>query len=125
MLMLFFLLCSRKWGFEKLAYRDVKKVLRRDRKYAVQPRNVFATGVHMSQNLQGKTYHKAESKIRYFHYHGSISQRREPCRHLFNDSRVVFENNPYVLDTTIRDVGLAVKTFEIRTIGDRLLRTRQ
>lgn len=119
------MLCSRNWGFEKMAYRDVKKVPRRDRKYAVQPSNVFATGVHMSQNLQGKTYHKAESKIRYFHYHGSISQRREPCRHLFNDSRVVFENNPYVLDTTIRDVGLAVKTFEMRTIGNRLLRTRQ
>ncbi|KAJ4880961.1 hypothetical protein Rs2_38016 [Raphanus sativus] len=115
----------RNWGFEKMAYRDVKKVPRRDRKYAVQPSNVFATGVHMSQNLQGKTYHKAEGKIRYFHYHGSISQRREPCRHLFNDSRVVFENNPYVLDTTIRDVGLAVKTFEMRTIGNRLLRTRQ
>uniref|UniRef100_A0A1J3F1F4 Glycosyltransferase family 92 protein n=1 Tax=Noccaea caerulescens TaxID=107243 RepID=A0A1J3F1F4_NOCCA len=115
----------RKWGFEKLAYRDVKKVARRDRKYAVQPRNVYATGVHMSQNLQGKTYHKAEGKIRYFHYHGSISQRREPCRHLFNGTRIVFDNSPYVLDTTMRDIGLAVKTFEIRTIGDRLLRTRQ
>ncbi|KFK31618.1 hypothetical protein AALP_AA6G136500 [Arabis alpina] len=115
----------RKWGFEKLAYRDVKKVPRRDRKYAVQPRNVFATGVHMSQNLLGKTYHKAEGKIRYFHYHGSISQRREPCRHLFNDTRIVFNNNPYVLDTTMRDIGLAVKTFEIRKIGDRLLRTKQ
>ncbi|XP_019057256.1 PREDICTED: pentatricopeptide repeat-containing protein At3g57430, chloroplastic-like [Tarenaya hassleriana] len=115
----------RKWGFEKLAYRDVKKVPRMDRKYAVQPRNVFATGVHMSQNLQGRTYHKAEGKIRYFHYHGSISQRREPCRHLFNDTRIVFRGNPYVLDTTLRDVGLSVKTFELRTIGDRLLRTRQ
>lgn len=115
----------RKWGFEKLAYRDVKKVPRRDRKYAVQPRNVFATGVHMSQNLQGKTYHGAGSLIRYFHYHGSISQRREPCRHLFNGTRIMFDNNPYVLDTTMRDIGLAVKTFEIRTIGDRLIRTRQ
>ncbi|KAH0850814.1 hypothetical protein HID58_095232 [Brassica napus] len=115
----------RKWGFEKLAYRDVKKVPRRDRKYAVQPRHVFATGVHMSQNVQGKTYHGTGSLIRYFHYHGSISQRREPCRHLFNGTRIMFDNNPYVLDTTMRDVGLAVKTFEIRTIGDRLIRTRQ
>ncbi|XP_019058227.1 PREDICTED: galactan beta-1,4-galactosyltransferase GALS3-like [Tarenaya hassleriana] len=64
----------RKWGIEKLAYRDVKKVHRRDRKYAVQPRSVYATGVHMSQNLEGKTTHKVEGKIRYFHYHGSISQ---------------------------------------------------
>ncbi|KAL1224011.1 Galactan beta-1,4-galactosyltransferase GALS2 [Cardamine amara subsp. amara] len=115
----------RKWGFEKLAYRDVKKVPRRDRKYAVQPRNVFATGVHMSQNLQGKTNHKVEGKIRYFHYHGSISQRREPCRHLYNGTSIVHDNNPYVLDTTMRDIGLAVKTFEIRTIGNRLIRTRQ
>ncbi|XP_019091704.1 PREDICTED: galactan beta-1,4-galactosyltransferase GALS3-like [Camelina sativa] len=100
-------------------------VPRRDRKYMVKPENVLATGVHMSQNLQGRTYHKAESKIRYFHYHGSISQRRELCRYVFNDSNVFFENTPYVLDTTICDVGLAVRTFELRTIGDRLLRTRQ
>ncbi|GFP83620.1 phosphoglucan water dikinase chloroplastic [Phtheirospermum japonicum] len=34
----------RKWGFEKLVYKDVKRGVRRDRKHAVQPRNMYATG---------------------------------------------------------------------------------
>ena len=67
-----FIFC-RKWGFEKLVYKDSKKGIRRDRKYAVQPRSLYATGVHMSQNLAGKTTHKTEGKIMYYHYHGTIA----------------------------------------------------
>ncbi|XP_002533995.2 galactan beta-1,4-galactosyltransferase GALS3 [Ricinus communis] len=115
----------RKWGFEKLVYRDIKRGIRRDRKYAIQPRNVFATGVHMSQNLAGKTNHKTESKIKYFHYHGTIAQRREPCRNLLNVTEINFENNPYVLDTTMRDIAWSVKKFEQKMIGSRLQSTRQ
>ncbi|KAJ6712837.1 hypothetical protein OIU79_008938 [Salix purpurea] len=115
----------RKWGFEKLVYKDVKKGIRRDRKYAIQPRNVFATGVHMSQNVAGKTTHKTEGKIRYFHYHGTIAQRREPCRNLVNVTEINFENNPYALDTTMRDLAWSVKKFEHNMIGPRLKNTRQ
>ncbi|KAB2601742.1 hypothetical protein D8674_002747 [Pyrus ussuriensis x Pyrus communis] len=35
----------RKWGFEKLVYRDVKRGIHSDRKYAVQPHNVYAAGL--------------------------------------------------------------------------------
>ncbi|KAF2286849.1 hypothetical protein GH714_033046 [Hevea brasiliensis] len=115
----------RKWGFEKLVYRDIKRGIRRDRKYAIQPKNVFATGVHMSQNLAGKTTHKTESRIKYFHYHGTIAQRREPCRNLLNVTEINFENNPYVLDTTMRDIAWSVKKFEQKMIGTRLKNTRQ
>ncbi|KAI3442268.1 Glycosyltransferase family 92 protein [Psidium guajava] len=115
----------RKWGFEKLVYRDVKRGIRRDRKYAVQPRSVYATGVHMSQNLKGRTNHKTERRIKYFHYHGTIAERREPCRNLVNTTDLIFDKVPYVLDTTMRDVAGAVKRFELKTIGDRLQRTRQ
>ncbi|KAJ9183356.1 hypothetical protein P3X46_007220 [Hevea brasiliensis] len=115
----------RKWGFEKLVYRDIKRGIRRDRKYAIQPKNVFATGVHMSQNLAGKTTHKTESRIKYFHYHGTIAQRREPCRNLLNVTEINFENNPYVLDTTLRDIAWSVKKFEQKMIGTRLKNTRQ
>ncbi|XP_050223653.1 galactan beta-1,4-galactosyltransferase GALS3-like [Mercurialis annua] len=115
----------RKWGFEKLVYKDTKRGIRRDRKYAIQPRNVFATGVHMSQNLVGKTTHKTESKIKYFHYHGTIAQRREPCRKLLNVTEINFENNPYVLDSTMRDIAWTVKKFEQKMIGSRLQNTRQ
>ncbi|KAG6783009.1 hypothetical protein POTOM_012439 [Populus tomentosa] len=115
----------RKWGIEKLVYRDVKRGIRRDRKYAIQPRNVFATGVHMSQNFAGKTTYKTEGKIKYFHYHGTIAQRREPCRNLLNVTEINFEKVPYVLDTTMRDLAWSVKKFELKMIGPKLQNTRQ
>ncbi|WCJ33283.1 hypothetical protein M5689_014656 [Euphorbia peplus] len=115
----------RKWGFEKLVYRDTKRGIRRDRKYAIQPRNVYATGVHMSQNVEGKTNHKTEKKMKYFHYHGTIAQRREPCRNLLNVSEINFENSPYVLDTTMRDIGWTIRKFEQKMIGSKLQNTRQ
>ena len=115
----------RKWGFEKLVYKDSKKGIRRDRKYVVRPRDVFATGVHMSQNMVGKTTHKTEGKIMYYHYHGTISERREPCRQLINVTQLNFERTPYVLDTTMRDAAGAVKRFELKMIGSTLQRTRQ
>ncbi|GKA38843.1 galactan beta-1,4-galactosyltransferase GALS3-like protein [Tanacetum coccineum] len=115
----------RKWGIEKLVYRDTAKGIRRDRKYAVQPRNVFATGVHMSENTVGKTTHKTEGKIMYYHYHGTISERREPCRQLVNSTEMKVGGTPYMVDKTMREVAGAVKRFELRMIGSSLLRTRQ
>lgn len=115
----------RKWGFEKLVYKDVKKGIRRDRKYAVQPRNVIANGVHMSQNTVGKTTHKTEGRIKYFHYHGTIAERREPCRQLVNNTSITIDGTPYVVDTTMRDIAATVKRFELKMIGTTLQRTRQ
>ncbi|KAJ9564798.1 hypothetical protein OSB04_000764 [Centaurea solstitialis] len=115
----------RKWGIEKLVYRDTKRGIRRDRKYAIQPRNVFATGVHMSQNIKGKTLHKTEGKIMYYHYHGTISERREPCRQLVNTTELYVAGTPYMVDTTMREAAGAVKRFELKMIGDVLLKTHQ
>lgn len=115
----------RKWGFEKLVYKDSKRGIRRDRKYAVQPRNVIATGVHMSQNTVGKTTHKTEGRIMYYHYHGTISERREPCRQLINTTDINLDGTPYVLDTRMREAAGSVKRFELKMIGPVLQRTRQ
>ncbi|CAI9090712.1 OLC1v1025539C1 [Oldenlandia corymbosa var. corymbosa] len=115
----------RKWGFEKLVYKDVKRGIRRDRKYAVQPRNVFATGVHMSQNTVGKTTHKTEGRIMYFHYHGTIAERREPCRQVVNTTDINIDGTPYSVDTSMRIVAGFVKRFELKMIGSVLQRTRQ
>ncbi|KAG6392210.1 hypothetical protein SASPL_146421 [Salvia splendens] len=116
---------SRKWGFEKLVYKDVMRGKRRDRKYAVQPRNVFATGVHMTQNMVGKTMHNTYDRIGYFHYHGTIAQRQEPCSRFLNVSQITVDGVPYVMDTTLREVAGAVKRFELETIGPVLQGTRQ
>ncbi|XP_028799311.1 galactan beta-1,4-galactosyltransferase GALS3 [Neltuma alba] len=115
----------RKWGFEKLVYKDVKRGIRRDRKYAVQPRNVYATGVHMSQNLMGKTTHKTEGRIKYYHYHGTIAARRETCKMLVNSTDLYHEKIPYVLDTTMRDIAGVIKKFELKMIGSRLQNVHQ
>lgn len=116
----------RKWGFEKLVYRDVKRGIRRDRKYAVQPRNVFAAGVHLSQNTVGKMTHKTGGRIKYFHYHGTLANRRgETCKKFVNQSEITVDGTPYVVDTTMREVAGAVKRFELKTIGSVLQRTRQ
>ncbi|XP_014510615.1 galactan beta-1,4-galactosyltransferase GALS3 [Vigna radiata var. radiata] len=115
----------RKWGFEKLVYRDSITGIRRDRKYAVQPRSLYATGVHMSQDLSGKTTHKTEGKIMYFHYHGTISERRESCKILVNTTQVTNEKIPYVLDTTLRDIAGVIKKFELKMIGSKLNKTKQ
>ncbi|XP_049383249.1 galactan beta-1,4-galactosyltransferase GALS3-like [Solanum stenotomum] len=115
----------RKWGFEKLVYKDVKTGIRRDRKYAVQPRNVIANGVHMSQNTVGKTTHKTEGRIKYFHYHGTIAEHREPCRQLVNTTAITVDGIPYNVDYTMRDVAATVKRFELKMIGTKLQRTRQ
>ncbi|XP_044507838.1 galactan beta-1,4-galactosyltransferase GALS3-like [Mangifera indica] len=116
---------QRKWGFEKLVYRDVKRGIRRDRKYAIQPRNVYASGVHMSQNLHGRTTHKTEGKIRYYHYHGTIANRQEPCTTFVNLTQYDFENTPYILDTTMKSTARAVKKFELRMIGHKLRKAHQ
>ncbi|WOL04945.1 hypothetical protein Cni_G13668 [Canna indica] len=115
----------RMWGIEKLVYRDVKRGIRRDRKYAIQPRNAFATGVHMSQNIGGRSTHKTDGRIKYFHYHGTIADRREPCKEFVNATELTYDGTPYVLDETLRRVAGAVKRFESRMIGPRLSRTRQ
>ncbi|CAI9782252.1 unnamed protein product [Fraxinus pennsylvanica] len=88
----------RKWGFEKLVYEDVKR---------------------------GKTTYKTEGCITYFHYHGTIAERREPCRQLVNSTQVTVDGIPYVLDTTMRDIAGIVKRFELKMIGSRLQKTRQ
>ncbi len=44
------------YEIEKIIFRDVKRGIRRDIKYATQARNVCASGVHLSENLIGKTY---------------------------------------------------------------------
>ncbi|KAJ4977191.1 hypothetical protein NE237_002297 [Protea cynaroides] len=115
----------RKWGFEKLVYRDVKRGVRKDRKYAVQPRNVYATGVHMSQNVAGKTLHKTDSRVKYFHYHGTIAERHEPCQQFVNITELTFEGTPYVLDHTMRGLAASVKRFELNIIGTTLQTTPQ
>jgi galactan beta-1,4-galactosyltransferase len=75
----------------------------------------------MSQNIKGKTTHKTESLIRYYHYHNSINVMGEPCREFVpkpsNGSKVMFEGTPYVYDDSIKRLAGEIKRFEKKTIG--------
>ncbi|WVZ80966.1 hypothetical protein U9M48_028399 [Paspalum notatum var. saurae] len=112
---------SRLWGFEKLVFRNSITGVRRDRKYAIQAQNAYSAGVHMSQNVIGRTTHRTESLIRYYHYHNSINVMGEPCREFVpkpsNGSKVMFEGRPYVYDDNMERLAGEIKRFEETTIG--------
>lgn len=112
----------RQWGFEKLLFRESRTGIRRDRKYAIQAKNAYATGVHMSENVIGKTLHQTETKIRYYHYHNSIQVQGELCREflpLSAKNNVTWYNGlPYVYDDNMKKLAATIKDFERNTIGN-------
>ncbi|XP_009417284.2 galactan beta-1,4-galactosyltransferase GALS1 [Musa acuminata AAA Group] len=112
---------SEEWGFEKLVFRNSITGVRRDRKYAIQAKNAYATGVHMSENVIGKTTHKTEDMIRYYHYHNSINVLGEPCREFVPlpaaGNVTWFEKIPYVYDDNMKRLGDTIRRFEKQTIG--------
>ncbi|KAL6493322.1 Galactan beta-1,4-galactosyltransferase gals1 [Orobanche gracilis] len=112
---------SREWGFEKLVFRDSRTRIRRDRKYAIQAKNAYATGVHMSENIVGGTLHKTETKIRYYHYHNSITVHEELCRNLrpinAKNATTWLNKIPYVYDDDMKKLASVIKKFERDAIG--------
>lgn len=76
----------------------------------------------MSQNVYGRTTHKTESLIRYYHYHNSINVMGEPCQKFVpkpaNGSKVMFEGIPYVYDDNMKRLAGEIRRFEKQTIGD-------
>ncbi|KAF5203825.1 galactan beta-1,4-galactosyltransferase GALS1 [Thalictrum thalictroides] len=112
---------SSEWGFEKLVFRDSRTKIRRDRKYAIQARNAYSTGVHMSENVSGKTLHKTETKIRYYHYHNTITVDGEPCREFLPDSAkstvTWSDKKPFVFDDKMKKLADTIKRFEKETLG--------
>ncbi|KAG6704439.1 hypothetical protein I3842_07G133800 [Carya illinoinensis] len=112
----------RQWGFEKLLFRETRTGIWRDRKYAIQAKNAYATGVHMSENVVGKTLHKTETKIRYYHYHNSISVLGEPCREFLplsakTNNVTWYKELPFVYDDNMKQLANTIKEFERKTIG--------
>ncbi|RLN13257.1 hypothetical protein C2845_PM09G18890 [Panicum miliaceum] len=116
--------CSQ-WGFEKLVFRNSITGVRRDRKYAIQAKNAYATGVHMSENVIGNTTHKTEHLIRYYHYHNSINVLGEVCREFVpippKGGLTWSEKTPWYYDDSMKRVADAVREFERLTIGDARL----
>lgn len=113
---------SRQWGFEKLLFRDSTTGTWKDRKYAIQARLAFATGVHMSENVVGEALHKTEDKIRYYHYHNTIQVLGEPCKVFLPPSSKwkanMFDKKPYVFDDKMKKLADTVKWFERKTLGN-------
>lgn len=75
----------------------------------------------MSENVIGKTLHKTETKIRYYHYHNSISVQGEPCREFLpisaKNNVTWFDKLPYVYDDNMTKLANTIKQFERNTIG--------
>ncbi|EAZ01730.1 hypothetical protein OsI_23756 [Oryza sativa Indica Group] len=113
---------SNEWGFEKLVFRNSITGVRRDRKYAIQAKNAYATGVHMSENVIGNTTHKTEHLIRYYHYHNTINVIGEVCREFVpippNGGLIWSEKTPWYYDDSMKRIADTVREFERKTIGD-------
>ncbi|CAL5039452.1 unnamed protein product [Urochloa decumbens] len=113
---------SNQWGFEKLVFRNSITGVRRDRKYAIQAKNAYATGVHMSENIIGNTTHKTEHLIRYYHYHNTINVLNEVCREFVpvppKGGVTWSEKTPWYYDDSMKRVADAVREFERKTVGD-------
>uniref|UniRef100_J3MFZ5 Glycosyltransferase family 92 protein n=1 Tax=Oryza brachyantha TaxID=4533 RepID=J3MFZ5_ORYBR len=113
---------SNQWGFEKLAFRNSITGVRRDRKYAIQAKNAYATGVHMSENVIGNTTHKTEHLIRYYHYHNTINVLGEVCREFVpippKGGLTWSEKTPWYYDDSMKRLADTVREFERKTIGD-------
>ncbi|XP_051199208.1 galactan beta-1,4-galactosyltransferase GALS1 [Lolium perenne] len=113
---------SSQWGFEKLVFRNSITGVRRDRKYAIQAKNAYATGVHMSENVIGNTTHKTEHLIRYYHYHNTINVLGEVCREFVSvppkGGLTWSEKTPWYYDDSMKQLADAVREFEKKAIGN-------
>uniref|UniRef100_A0ACD5ZEZ2 Uncharacterized protein n=1 Tax=Avena sativa TaxID=4498 RepID=A0ACD5ZEZ2_AVESA len=113
---------SNQWGFEKLVFRNSITGVRRDRKYAIQAKNAYATGVHMSENVIGNTTHKTEHLIRYYHYHNTINVLSEVCREFVpvppKGGLTWSEKTPWYYDDSMKRMANVVREFEKKVIGN-------
>lgn len=75
----------------------------------------------MSENVTGKTLHDTETKIRYYHYHNSITVQGELCRELVpmsaKNNVTWFNKLPYIYDDNMNKLASIIKQFELETIG--------
>ena len=76
----------------------------------------------MSENVIGKTLHKTETKIRYYHYHNTITVHQELCREFLplsaKNNVTWFNKLPYVYDDNMKKLVNTIKEFERNTIGN-------
>ncbi|MCO5592814.1 hypothetical protein L7F22_046817 [Adiantum nelumboides] len=107
-----------RWAFEKLVYGERFQ----DMKYAVQARQVFATGVHNSQkelgHMEGNMGWAWWPHMHFYHYHNTISEHGKLCQNITNNaSNFTLDGKSYVLDTSMVSLAPLVKKFELELIG--------
>ncbi|XP_024525344.1 galactan beta-1,4-galactosyltransferase GALS1-like isoform X1 [Selaginella moellendorffii] len=112
---------SRQWGFEKLVFINVQKSVRLDRKYVLRAPLADSAGVHLSENVRGKSLY-SRGQISYFHFHNTITEHQENCREFVKvpknrTSKVWLNKIPYLYDDKLSTLADEVKQFELQTIG--------
>lgn len=114
-------LTCRKWAFEKLVYAKCdygwKPV--EARKYALQPREAIATGVHYCEYMKkgGEVWDAQEEELRLYHYHGIISTKGEVCQEFTSGTNGSWITNCTV-DHSMIMLAEQAKQFERNTLGN-------
>lgn len=115
--------CGRKWAFEKLLFANCNYSFEpvESRKYALQPRLVWATGVHYSEHLiSGSKVDVSTSLLRSYHYHNTINVRGEVCREFptgVNGEPNKLNITNCTIDRTMVVLAPVVKQYELAVIG--------
>lgn len=113
----------RKWAFEKLLFANCNYGFEpvESRKYVLQPRLAWATGVHYSEHLiSGREVDVNASLFRSYHYHNTINVRGEVCREFptgFNGEPNKLNITNCTVDQTMAMLAPIVKQYELAMIG--------
>lgn len=111
---------AKKWMMEKLVFSwTYRWPLMRDKKYAIQSRSCWATGVHYCEFLMdgGHTEVMDEGRFRFYHYHDTLATRAEVCREFATRNYLVLGEDGYYIDETMVGMAEAVREYEQQTIG--------
>jgi len=106
---------GRKWMMEKLVFAwKYRWPIVRDKKYAIQSRSCWATGVHKCELLMdgGHTRVMDEAQFRFYHYHGTVSTRTEVCKEFATAHDLVVGEDSFAMDDTMAGMAAIVRQFQ-------------
>lgn len=111
---------AKKWMMEKLVFAwQYRWPILRDKKYAIQSRSCWATGVHKCEHLidGGQTQVMDEAQFRFYHYRDTVAIRGEVCKEFTTTNYLVIGDDNYYIDDTMVGMVEVVKEYEQQTIG--------
>ncbi|KAJ7516053.1 hypothetical protein O6H91_22G040600 [Diphasiastrum complanatum] len=110
---------SSKWLMEKLTYHYANSQ-NHDVKVVLNPRRVYATGVHGAEQSDGSRETFPISLARYYHYHNTITRKGELCQEFLDPNQSAnfsVGNDLYTYDGSMIPFAEKSKQLELQLFG--------